>query len=407
MDGISYVVSLKYSPVMWNIGQGLGEPIRSTGQPVRYLFSSSYDWLVQDRDQDQDQDQGEDIRLLPVPDVANPLRVLLSFIRSGGARRIREIFREQPPRLLLFVNLNPFVDRMAIRIAREINPEVRVVTLLHEPHTTQKLIYGWRRAFLLTIFEFLTRRMTSLSDAVILPSEQAREVFERFYPGFRGTSRVIPLPIPDERHPEELERRYISFVGHIGNAHQKGIDLFLGMLEESLDRSGEYFFQLVTGEDPGALLASLSDAARKKLRVVHGTPLTDQEIGRAIRESIAVVLLQRRVMQSGVVPIALMNGTPIIASDLKGFTQFIENGQTGCILPVDPSLDQRFEAVDSIRNNLDKISAECRKLYEETFDSRAVVSSVPFILGLPESDRDPSQGGGGHGAGGTSAHEFS
>jgi len=228
--------------------------------------------------------------------------------------------------------------------------------------------------------------MANLSDTVILPSRQAGETFDRFFPRLRDKSCVIPLPYTDEACNEKLERRYVSWVGHIGNPHQKGLDLFLEMVEENARRSGEPVFQLVTGEDPEQALKGLSQAARESLRVVHQDQLSDQTISRAIRASLAVVLLQRRVMQSGVLPMAYMNGTPVMVSDLEGFTQFMEEGRTGAVLPLNSSLEQRFEAIDLIRGAVEEMSPHCRRAYEKTFDSRCLEPHIPFILGQPESD---------------------
>lgn len=362
---------------MWSLGRGLGEPIRKAGHPVRYLLASGYDWMCRD--------SNLPIGLIPVRNSPNPLMSLLSFLVNGGIKTVREVFSENPPSTLLFVNLNPFVDRIVIRIARQVRPDVRIVCLYHEPHTENKLIYGPKRAVLLTAYEALSRGMANRSDAIILPSEHAGQTFERYFPRFRGQHRVIPLPYVDEACEENLERRYISFVGHLGNARQKGLDLFLEMAEKDENKSTEPAFQLITGDAPGPKLKDLSQSALKNLRVVHREKLTDQEINRGIRESVAVVLLQRRVMQSGVLPMAFMNGTPVIVSDLEGFTQFVDDEVTGCILPVEPTLEQRFAAVERIRERVNEMSPRCRRTYEEQFDSRCVSEHVPFILGLVES----------------------
>jgi len=379
MEQSCYVVTLKYSPVMWNHGRALGETIRAEGFPVRYLLDESYAWMLGSR--------LDDVTLVGLGGSANPIASALALLTGGGAARLRETFRLRPPGTLVFINLNPFVDRVVIRTARSVNPQVRVVTLLHEPHTTEKSVYGWKRAQLLRVFERLSRGMARASDAVIVPSENARAAFELFYRDFKGSARVIPLAFVDERCPEPLERRYVSFVGHIANAYQKGLDLFTEMVEASVQRSGNYQFQLVTGAAPSPVVASLSARARERLKVVHAPQLSDQAISRAIRESVAVLLLPRRVMQSGVLPMAMMNGTPVIASNLPGLTQFVEHAKTGWVVPVEPSLDQRFAAVDAIRADFDAMSIRCRDLYESVFDSRCVRPHVRWILGL-ETPRD-------------------
>ncbi len=375
MEQSCYVASLKYSPVMWNHGRGLGEPVGHEGFPIRYLLASGYDWLCEDSELDVD--------LISLGNDSNPLLSLLSFFTSGAPRKLRNLFRTHPPSTLLFVNFNPLIDRIVVRIARRANPRARVVALFHEPHTEEKLVYGWKRALLLTAYEFLSKRMVRSSDAVILPSENAGDTFRRFIPSFRGDSRVIPLVYVDVACRENLDRRFVSFVGQIGNAHQKGLDLFIEMVEENAKKSCGLAFQLVTGQSPRDLLESLSAEARASLRVVHADQLTDEAISRAIRESLVVVLLQRRVMQSGALPMALMNGTPVLVSRLEGFTEFVEEGRTARILPVDSSLDERFDAIGEIRENIDFMVPLCRRSYEEKFDSRCVAEHVPFLVGRP------------------------
>jgi hypothetical protein len=78
-----------------------------------------------------------------------------------------------------------------------------------------------------------------------------------------------------------------------------------------------------------------------------------------------------------------MNGTPVLVSRLKGFTEFVEEGRTARILPVDSSLDQRFKAIGEIRENIDFMAPLCRRSYEEKFDSRCVAEHVPFLMGRP------------------------
>ncbi len=376
MNESCYIASLKYSPVMWNHGRGLGEPVRSAGHSVRYLMASGYDWLCADSELDVDR--------VEVGSDSNPLFSLLSFLTSGSLRKLRALFRSHPPSVLLFVNFNPLIDRIVIRIARKVNPQVRVVGLFHEPYTEGKLVYGWKRAIMLILYEFLSQGMARRSDAAILPSGQAGNTFKRFYPGFKGDSRVIPLAYVDVGCDEEIKRSLVSFLGHISNAHQKGLDLFFEMVEANAANSGSLVFQLVTGDPPERILDGLSEAARSSLLVVHKDRLTDEVICRAIRESLVVVLLQRRVMQSGALPMAFMNGTPVLVSGLEGFTQFVEEGRTGRILPVEAPLEQRFAAIDQIRDDIEFMSPLCREAYEENFDSRCVTRHVPFLLGLDE-----------------------
>lgn len=372
---VCWIASLKYAPVMWSIGRALGEPIAAAGLPVRYLLAGDYAWLTgSDR---------ADAEILPTRDTANPLASLMAFVRSGAFARIRRAFAEHPPRVLVVVNLNQLVDRVLVRLARRANPQVRVVLMLHEPYTEDKLVYGWRRSLLLVVFERLTRGLARRADAIVLPSANALRAYRHYYSGVAAAVGVIDLPLVDEACPDECERRYVSFLGQISHAHQKGLDLFLEMVAAATGEA-DVEYRIITGNDTAALADSLDERALERLDVVSERPLSDAVIHRALRESLMVVILQRRVMQSGALPMALMNGTPVIVSDLPGLTQFVEHGDTGWVVPVESDLATRLGAVEEIRARMPAMAERCRLYFEKTFSTASVSRHVPWLLG--ESD---------------------
>jgi len=353
---------------MWNHGRAYGEPIQHAGHKVKYLLDSDFDWMPKDSDLHT--------HLFAMRNTSNPF---LGFCDLGWSNRTkpRRIFEEDPPQIVFITNLNPIADRLVVHLARKANPSVRINCLLHEPYTEGKKVYGWKRAILLHGFGFLCRGMVKKSTAVVLPSENAKATFDRHYSSFTGISRLIPLTFFDERWHKDLDRVFFTFLGHVENAHQKGLDLFLDMVEESVNRPGDYAFQLITGKNPEEALKVLSSTARKRLRVVHQDQLSDARVNKALTESIAVILLQRRMMQSGALSSALVNGTPAIVSDLEGVTQFVKDGETGVVLPVEPTLDQRFEALDRVRAHSREMSENSRRPHEQTFDSRLIAPEIP------------------------------
>ena len=359
---------------MWNHGQAIGEPIASTGHPTRYLFTDEYSWLIGNH--------REDVDLLLTTPSFNAIRESNHYHFGAGADCIREIFNQNSPSVLLFININPLADKAIMHFARKANPDVRVIYFLHEPFTNDKLVYGVRRALLLTLFELVIYWIVNRTDGIILPSWNAAEAFShRYRKKFHGETCIIALPFIDKACTKVQKRKYITFVGHVRHKHQKGVDYFIEMIEESAKRQDEKLFQLVSSNRVDDLYASLSPAAQKRLHIVNSERLTDEEISKSLRDSIAVVLLQRRVMQSGVLPMAYMNGTPVIVSDLPGFTQFGEHEKTGIVLSLESSLEERFNSVEKIHRNIDKMSVACRRYYEDTFDSRQVRMHVDWIIG--------------------------
>ena len=372
---------MKYAPVMWNIARAIGRPLVEEGHRTRYLLSGAYDWMTGSKQPQTDVD------LISTRNASNPLMSLAGFYRSGGTNQVRKAFAKAPPRILIFVNLDQFVDRFIIREAKKANPHVRIILLIHEPYTEDKKVYGWKRAGLLFVYEALTRSLIRSSAALILPSPYAARTWEKHSSRIETDFRMIPLPYLDEHCSQDLPRTHISFVGQIKHAHQKGLDLFLELVEFSAREGNDLQFRLVTGNNTDDCLKELSPAAQAKLEVVTGKPLTDAMIHKALRSSFVAVALQRRVMQSGAVPIAMMNGTPMLVSQLPGLTQFIQEGENGRSSPLQSSTKERVRVLQEIQQNIASMSLSARRYYEENFDSQNVRKHVPWLLGEPVTGR--------------------
>ena len=373
---------MKYAPVMWNIARAFGQPLATAGEDVRYLLTDSYRWMVDPH--------RTDIETVESSKTANPLTSLASFIRKGGVTQVRHAFAQSKPRLVVFMNFNQLVDRLIIREARRANPKVRIVLLVHEPYTEDKNVYGRKRAALLYFYEKLTLGLARRADSVILPSWNAEETWQKHSRGLNRDTRTIPLPFVDESPTSQPNRTHISFVGQITHAHQKGLDLFIEMVECASKTHPELRFRIVTGDDTQSLLDQISPEGRERLEIITGNPLSDETIQDSLRSSVAVTILQRRVMQSGSLPIAMMNGTPVLVTPLRGLTQFVEEGQNGRIVGLDSTPEERLLVLQEMVSNLPTMSQAARRYYEDTFDSRNVASHIPWLLGIDEKATEPA-----------------
>lgn len=368
---------MKYAPVMWNHARAFGQPLATAGQDVRYLLTESYQWMT-------GPNRG-DIETIESPKTSNPLSSLARFLRRGGATQVRKAFTQSKPRLVIFVNFNQFVDRVVIREARRANPEVRIILLIHEPYTEDKRVYGRKRATLLYFYEKLTLGLARRADSLILPSRNAEETWQKHSGRLNRDTRMIPLPFVDESPSSEADRTHISFVGQIAHAHQKGLDLFLEMIECASATHPNLRFRVVTGDDTQALLNQVSAEGRERLEVITGSPLSDEAIHEALRSSLVVTILQRRVMQSGTLPVAMMNGTPVLVTGLNGLTQFVEDGKNGRVTALNSTAEERLDILQEMVSDLSNMSRAARRYYEDTFDSRNVAIHIPWLLGINEN----------------------
>ena len=162
------------------------------------------------------------------------------------------------------------------------------------------------------------------------------------------------------------------------------------MVECASKTHPELRFRIVTGDDTQSLLDQISPEGRERLEIITGNPLSDETIQDSLRSSVAVTILQRRVMQSGSLPIAMMNGTPVLVTPLRGLTQFVEEGQNGRIVGLDSTPEERLLVLQEMVSNLPTMSQAARRYYEDTFDSRNVASHIPWLLGIDEKATEPA-----------------
>ena len=77
--------------------------------------------------------------------------------------------------------------------------------------------------------------------------------------------------------------------------------------------------------------------------------------------------LQPHITQSGVLPVCFMNGTPLIARDIEGFSQFVDHESNGMLVSAGLDHGQIFESIRYIDSNIESMSKKCRESYQQVF----------------------------------------
>jgi len=250
-------------------------------------------------------------------------------------------------------------------MVKSLYPDVPVIAWLHEPYKDEKKLYG-RKALIIYLVELFQTLSLPYVDVAIMHSRRAMRLFNRRYPKFAGEKKLIPLHFRDDGIDPSAERRYISFLGRADQA--KGIDSFFTLVEGMAQENRDVYFQIVTSSPIQTYLEKLSPAARSRLKIVNKPRLTDGELRAGAANSLAVLALYKETMQSGVIPVALMKGTPVIGTDIEGITEWIRHGETGIIVSINPSREELWEAVRYIREHIAEMSPKCRQYYLDTFD---------------------------------------
>ena len=362
----AYLVSLKYSPDFLMMCRERARVIQAR-LPVSMLLSSGYKALGGAA--------GTTHYLTTSTSAASIVldTAILSTIRAPAVFRL---FRNDPPALVLFENPHPANVVVAV-LAKLACRDTLVVPVLHEPYKADKAVYGRSKSVYISLVELCQSALIRLAGAVVVPSSTAARVFAGRYP--HSKRPVIRIPLPFERcETSEGERRYVSFLGHAVKV--KGIDRFFQLVERAAELNLPYLFQIATSSNIDAYLAALSPGARARLHVINETTLQDIDIQRAAASSICVLALYETVMQSAVVPVAFMHGTPVIATDLPGLVEVVTDHETGVIVAQDASTGDIFAAIASIQNNLAHVEARCREAFERQYGDEVLRQATRLLL---------------------------
>jgi glycosyltransferase involved in cell wall biosynthesis len=353
-----FIVCLKYAPGMWQHISSFGRNLLDRGYPVRFILAPGFRWL--------NEDFGH-LTSYPLPSMgrASFFENLLSLFWFPGVF-LHRLFRQYPPAGMLLASWHPWNFLLA-RLVKKLSPDTPVLAWLHEPYATEKRLYGAKRAAIVMVEWFQGLSLGFLDEAIVHSPRGLRSL-ALGYPEYRGRKRLIPLQFQDNGFEARAARNYISFLGRAVPA--KGVDRFFNLVEGLASEALNWRFQIVTASNIAGYLKKLSPSARACLKVVNGPEISDAVIRQAAARSLAVLALYKETTQSGVIPVALMKGTPIIGTDIEGITDWLRDRETGVIVPHNPSLADIKEAIAYIQRHFDEMSQRCRTYYLATFDDR-------------------------------------
>jgi len=268
------------------------------------------------------------------------------------------------------VFVNPSMDNRVV--ATELKGcGTRILYIYHEPWQ-MSLDYLQSEGVLATIRAFFAHRATipvlRLADQVLLPSQTALKQYRKAEANENSNGAYLPLIFDDDARMDSstllAEKQYFSFIGKPCRSH--GFDQFVRTMRHAMDEDPSARF-LIASRFPLPGFVKRDDLIRsRQLEIVCGRPLTNEEMNRCYRESYCVWNIYRRSTQSGVLPKAFMFGTPVVASRVGSFTEFVEDGVNGRFAKADDPKGV-WTAVKEVRQNLHHYAENCRKTFCKTF----------------------------------------
>ena len=175
------------------------------------------------------------------------------------------------------------------------------------------------------------------------------------------------------------QKRNFSYVGNIGHVH--GFDQYVDVMRESfLRRSGIRFLIASRSPLPGFVLKDKTIGSNlDRITFLCGRTLQNREINDCYAKSFCVWNLYRRSTQSGVLPKAFMFGTPVLASRIGSFPEFIRDGFNGKFACADDR-EGVLTILKGIRERTGEYASNCRSSFIEKFFYRSRLEQLRQLL---------------------------
>ena len=235
--------------------------------------------------------------------------------------------------LIIFNIWNPFFSPSLGMIALQIrkkSPNTKLVSLCHNIYPHEKIPFS----------HLLIKYLLNIMHGHIVLSNQTKneliEMLERpnyikcFHPIYNSFNAKIDKNIAKKKISIR-SKNIILFFGII--RPYKGFDILLKAIS-LLNKKEIDFHLLVAGEcyeNKTKYIDLINKLGISHLITWHDKYVSDNEVSTYFSASDVTVLPYKTASQSGIAQIAYFYDIPILASDVGGLPEIINNGKTGCI----------------------------------------------------------------------------
>ncbi len=344
-----YVGCLQFSPTFKSLCCAFGKACESAGHSVKYLFSYEYAHLLPKKIKEN---------TIFIGSSKNISSILKDAIDHRNKSSILKVFAEDPPTHIYLQNFH-LLNSFIAKFARKNNS--LFIYHVHEPFVQNcyKPIYKGVHQYWLYFFEYYQGKLLEQTDIAIVSSRFASKLFDIRYPRFSGERLMIPLLFEDlgSSRCQKQTREYVTFVGPPLPA--KGPDKLLEIARYSSRHSLGLKLQMTSRATP----RDSRFLREKDLRILSTKGFDDVAFGEIIQQSYTVLAPFRRATQSATIIGAFMYGTPVVSSKVGGLPEVVSQGKTGYLLGVDAEASLWVKGIDYIKENLTRLSGNCRKYF--------------------------------------------
>lgn len=243
----------------------------------------------------------------------------------------------------------------------------KIIYLYHEPWrgyvTYFKEMKGIKNKLKVFALHYFQSKMVNLTDKLILPSQAAMNLCYK-YENNKNLNKIVNIPLLFNDDFVEQKKIYFSYIGTV--AYQHAFDEFIGYMMQYY-KNVPYNFLIATrselSEKTLKLIKPLID--EKRLYIQKGRNLTNEEMNYFYSCSFLCWNAYRHSTQSGVLPNAYMNSTPVLATHIGSFDEFVVEGKTGEF--VEYNYLDIYNKSMKIYKNINVYTKESRKYFLNNF----------------------------------------
>lgn len=201
-----------------------------------------------------------------------------------------------------------------------------------------------------------------------LPSINGEKEYLKIDVNFNKNYFIYPLIFKDELTDtiNLKEKKYFSYIATVDDS--KRFKEFLSFIKYYNKKNDKIKFLIATKSNIDIYL----DKELKfminngTLKVRHGVDLNNSEINAAYNKSWCVWLLYESSTQSGVLCKSFMFGTPVIASNIEAFREFL-NKNNSVVIKNYNDMNEIINSANFIKDKLDLLSKNARESFIKEF----------------------------------------
>lgn len=258
----------------------------------------------------------------------------------------------------------PSKDNLALFLRLKRKFSTRIAMVFHEPLTSYSVYRkaGFSRWQMLklrlgNIYESL---LVKIADTILLASLKGLSYYDANSSYTNKNREYFPLIFDDEFF--QSERKYVSYIGTVAADHS--FNEFLAYIKwawKNSKISGLKF--LIATKSSVDLDASYDEMLNDGfLKVVHGKPMTNEEINAYYASSLLVWNAYTRTTQSGVLPKAFMFGCPAIVVK-RNLSDSTIVGENVVAIENNQSCEEIDNAISIVMKNFLHYSSSARQMF--------------------------------------------